>query len=289
MDTHAGAIDTGAGYVGAAMKRAGHNHGFEPLVRHGGYLPLEHFGLIGDGTAAALVGRDGTVAWLCLPRFDGDALFSSILDAEHGGGFRIAPADTVEARQRYEPDSGVLVTEMRSPTGLVHVVDCLTLRSGADLNEMSPLGAVSCSAPSPSSTAPSTWRSPWSRAAAPPPSGPARSSACARPRSRAWISTSPRPCPWTACARGSTCRSTTAPTSCSGGEAGLTAPTLRRCRRCWRERWRRGDAGRAQPSTRWSAASEPGTGCSPGICPKRSIRALVPSWGTTPRRSATWG
>jgi alpha,alpha-trehalase len=109
--------------------------GFSPLVPVDGYLPIEDFGLIGDGSTAALVGRDGTVAWLCVPRFDDDPLFCSILDARHGGGFRLAADGAVDARQRYEPDSGVLVTELRSPTGLVRITDCLALRTGADLSE----------------------------------------------------------------------------------------------------------------------------------------------------------
>ena len=108
---------------------------FTPLTRMGGYLPIEDFGLIGDGSSAALVGRDGTVAWLCVPRFDDDPLFCSILDAQRGGGFRLAPTETVASRQRYEPDSGVLTTELRSPTGVVRITDCLTLRAGADLDE----------------------------------------------------------------------------------------------------------------------------------------------------------
>ncbi len=108
---------------------------FSPVRDHGGYPPLEDVGLIGDGTTAALVARDGAVVWLCVPRFDSDPLFCSLLDVETGGAFRIAPEGLTEARQQYEPDSGVLVTELRSPTGVVRVTDCLTLRSGADLGE----------------------------------------------------------------------------------------------------------------------------------------------------------
>ncbi len=106
-----------------------------PLVYHDGYPALEDVGLVGDGTTAALVARDGAVVWLCLPRFDSEPLFCSLLDARRGGSFRLAPERVVEARQRYEPDSGVLVTELRCPTGLVRITDCLTLRSGADLAE----------------------------------------------------------------------------------------------------------------------------------------------------------
>lgn len=113
---------------------------FRPLSSIQGYLPIEDFGLIGDGSTAALVGRDGTVAWLCIPRFDDEPLFCSILDAARGGGFRLAPQPTVESRQAYEPDSGVLTTELRCPTGLIRVTDCLTLRAGADLTEDVPAG-----------------------------------------------------------------------------------------------------------------------------------------------------
>ena len=108
---------------------------FAPLTSHDGYPPLEDVGLIGDGTTAALVARDGAVVWLCAPRFDSEPLFCSILDHRRGGSFRIAPEPLVDARHRYEPDSGVLTTELRSPTGVVRVTDCLTLRSGADLTE----------------------------------------------------------------------------------------------------------------------------------------------------------
>ncbi|MDQ4145559.1 MAG: glycoside hydrolase family 15 protein [Actinomycetota bacterium] len=113
---------------------------FTPLSPIDGYLPIEDFGLIGDGSTAALVGRDGKVAWLCVPRFDDEPLFCSILDAARGGGFRVAPQGPVEARQGYLPDTGVLVTELRCSTGLVRVTDCLTLRARADLAEDAPAG-----------------------------------------------------------------------------------------------------------------------------------------------------
>lgn len=108
---------------------------FAPLAYIDGYLPLEDYGLIGDGASAALVGRDGAISWLCLPRFDSAPVFCSLLDHRRGGSFLVAPDNVVEARQRYEPDSGVLSTEMRSPTGLVRVTDAMTLRRGADLTE----------------------------------------------------------------------------------------------------------------------------------------------------------
>lgn len=108
---------------------------FMPVRRTDGYLPLEDHGLIGDGTTAALVGRNGAVSWLCLPRFDSPPVFCRILDTTRGGAFTIVPEDLMEARQFYESGTAVLVTEMRSRSGLVQVTDALTLRSGADLTE----------------------------------------------------------------------------------------------------------------------------------------------------------
>ncbi|MEV1084624.1 glycoside hydrolase family 15 protein [Streptomyces sp. NPDC050211] len=111
---------------------------FRPVRRREGYLPLEDLGLIGDGTTTALVGLDGSISWMCLPRFDAEPLFCGLLDHARGGHFTLAPEDVVEARQRYEPDTGVLTTELRSPTGLVRVTDALALRTGADLTDDTP-------------------------------------------------------------------------------------------------------------------------------------------------------
>jgi alpha,alpha-trehalase len=108
---------------------------FRPISYLDGYLPIEDHGLIGDGSTAALVGRDGAISWMCAPRFDSPPLFCRILDAQSGGAFTIAPEGLIESCQYYEPDTAVLVTEMRSRTGLLRVTDALTLRQGADLTE----------------------------------------------------------------------------------------------------------------------------------------------------------
>jgi alpha,alpha-trehalase len=78
---------------------------FRPVRRRDGYLALEDMGLIGDGTTSALVSLDGSVLWLCLPRFDSEPLFCGLLDHARGGRFTVAPDEVVEARQRYEPDT----------------------------------------------------------------------------------------------------------------------------------------------------------------------------------------
>ena len=106
-----------------------------PLLRHDGYLPLSDYGLIGDGRGCALVGRDGVIRWMCVPRFDTVPLFCGLLDRHHGGEFVIAPEQLQASRQYYLPNTGVLVTELRCPTGLVEVTDAFTLRSGADLTD----------------------------------------------------------------------------------------------------------------------------------------------------------
>src|SRR5919106_4377987 len=105
---------------------------------HGGYPPLADLGLIGDGSTAALVGLDGSVRWMCVPSFDSEPVFCALLDHTRGGEYRVAPDGLVEARQRYEPDTGVLITELRSDTGVVQLTDALALRSGADLTDDAP-------------------------------------------------------------------------------------------------------------------------------------------------------
>lgn len=112
---------------------------FVSLKPSGGYLPLEDYGLIGDCASAALVGRDGAVSWLCLPHFDNEAAFCHLLDRDRGGAFVIAPEGLAESRQAYVPDSGILVTEMRGPTGTVRVTDGMTFKQGADLTEGTPV------------------------------------------------------------------------------------------------------------------------------------------------------
>jgi GH15 family glucan-1,4-alpha-glucosidase len=108
--------------------------------RRDGYLPIEDHGLIGDGTTAALVGRDGAITWLCVPRFDSAPLFCGLLDTARGGAFEVAIEGLDASHQFYEGDSGVLVTELRAGRALVRLIDALPLRSGADLDEEAPAG-----------------------------------------------------------------------------------------------------------------------------------------------------
>jgi GH15 family glucan-1,4-alpha-glucosidase len=106
---------------------------FRPLEYRAGYLPIEDFSLIGDGATCALVGRDGSIPWMCVPRFDSEPLFCNLLDHARGGHFTIAPEDVLEARQLYEPDTAVLKTELRCRTGIVQLIDALAFRAGAEI------------------------------------------------------------------------------------------------------------------------------------------------------------
>src|SRR5262249_41381427 len=80
------------------------------------YPQIEHQAVSGDLHTAALVALDGTIDWLCLPRFDSPSLFASLLDDKRGGYFRIA-ATSPDARRRqmYLPDSNVLMTRFLTP------------------------------------------------------------------------------------------------------------------------------------------------------------------------------
>src|SRR5215467_10399984 len=113
---------------------------FRPVRLRDGYPQLEDLGLIGDGATVALVGLDGSIRWLCLPRFDSEPLFCGLLDRDRGGHFSITPDGLTEARQRYVPDTGVLITELRTATGVVRLTDALALRPGADLTDDVPGG-----------------------------------------------------------------------------------------------------------------------------------------------------
>jgi GH15 family glucan-1,4-alpha-glucosidase len=95
-----------------------------------GYLPIEDHGVIGDLHTAALVGIDGTIDWLCLPRFDAPSVFASILDDEKGGHFRLRPLTYVRSQQLYLPDTNVLLTRFLSSEGVAEVLDFMPIEAG---------------------------------------------------------------------------------------------------------------------------------------------------------------
>jgi GH15 family glucan-1,4-alpha-glucosidase len=90
---------------------------------------IEDYGLIGDMEAAALVGRDGAVDWLCLPRFDSPSCFSALLGDERHGRWRLAPAGDVHASsRRYRPGTLVLESDFETAEGAVRVIDFMPRR-----------------------------------------------------------------------------------------------------------------------------------------------------------------
>ncbi|KOG17626.1 MULTISPECIES: glycoside hydrolase family 15 protein [Streptomyces] len=90
---------------------------------------IDDYALIGDLQTAALVGRDGSVDWLCLPRFDSAACFAAILGDENNGHWRIAPKGATTCASRgYAEDSLVLETYWETRTGTVRVVDFMPQR-----------------------------------------------------------------------------------------------------------------------------------------------------------------
>jgi len=92
------------------------------------YLPIAEHGIVGDLHSIALVGTDGTIDWYCYPRFDSPSVFASILDAERGGFFRIAPVDGAFApKQLYFPDTNVLITRFLTPEGVGEVEDFMPI------------------------------------------------------------------------------------------------------------------------------------------------------------------
>jgi GH15 family glucan-1,4-alpha-glucosidase len=91
-------------------------------------LPLEDYAVIGNTRTAAVIGVDGSIDWLCLPRFDSGACFAALLGDEGNGHWQVAPAGGITSRRhRYLGDSLVLETVLGTDGGEVRVVDCLAL------------------------------------------------------------------------------------------------------------------------------------------------------------------
>jgi GH15 family glucan-1,4-alpha-glucosidase len=91
---------------------------------------IEDYAIIGDLEAAALVGNDGSIDWLCMPRFDSPACFAALLGDEGNGFWRIAPDEVTSVRRWYWEDSLVLETAFACPTGTVSIIDCMPIRAG---------------------------------------------------------------------------------------------------------------------------------------------------------------
>lgn len=90
--------------------------------------PIEDYALLGNCRSAALVSRDGSIDWLCLPRFDAAAVFAALLGNEENGRWRLAPSDPVESSTRqYLEDSLILETVYSTASGRARVLDLMPL------------------------------------------------------------------------------------------------------------------------------------------------------------------
>lgn len=98
--------------------------------------PIEDHALLSDQRTAALVTREGDIDWLCMPRFDSDALFTSLLGEERHGHWSLRIADGEVVSRRYLPGTMVLETQWRSPAGAATVIDLLPI--GAERGIPSP-------------------------------------------------------------------------------------------------------------------------------------------------------
>ncbi|GCF08685.1 glycoside hydrolase family 15 protein [Dictyobacter arantiisoli] len=97
-----------------------------------GYQPIEDYAVIGDMHTVALVGKNGSIDWYCLPHFDSPSIFGAILDAHNGGRFRIAPAESdsssIRHDQLYVPETNILITRFITRDGVAEITDFMSIR-----------------------------------------------------------------------------------------------------------------------------------------------------------------
>src|SRR5689334_17219690 len=93
-------------------------------------MRIEDYALIGDCHSAALVGRDGSIDWLCWPRFDSAACFAALLGSAENGRWKIFPAgQNVSVRRRYREDTLILETDLETADGAATLIDFMPARA----------------------------------------------------------------------------------------------------------------------------------------------------------------
>src|ERR671939_2155785 len=90
----------------------------------GAFTPIAEYGLLADCNSSALVSRDGSIDWLCLPRYDSDAVFARILDPE-AGHWSIRPAAEFTVQRRYLPGTLLVETTFTTDAGTVRLLDAM--------------------------------------------------------------------------------------------------------------------------------------------------------------------
>jgi len=104
----------------------------------GSYKDFEEYGMIGSLKTCALVGRDGSIDWLCLPELGSPSVFASILDSERGGRFQIKPSAGYESVQSYHGDTNILKTAFTTSLGKTVLTDFMEVDKGGSGNEHVP-------------------------------------------------------------------------------------------------------------------------------------------------------
>jgi len=94
------------------------------------YLPIEEYGMIGDLSTVALVGKNGSIDWCCLPDFDSPSVFGTLLDAGKGGSFRLAPVEqeSLGTKQMYFPETNILITRFLTHDGVGEITDFMPIK-----------------------------------------------------------------------------------------------------------------------------------------------------------------
>ena len=100
-----------------------------------GFLPIADYAMLSDSSSAALVAKDGSIDWLCLPRFDSSALFARLLDPD-AGHWQIEPTSAYTVERRYRPHTLVLETTFTTETGKARLVDALVFEEGQRGHEL---------------------------------------------------------------------------------------------------------------------------------------------------------
>jgi alpha,alpha-trehalase len=101
----------------------------QAVVSNEGSRPIADYGLLADCNSAALVDRDGSIGWLCLPRYDSPAVFAQILDPE-GGHWQIRPSGPYRSERRYLPGTLVIETTFTTESGSVRLTDAMAFADG---------------------------------------------------------------------------------------------------------------------------------------------------------------
>jgi GH15 family glucan-1,4-alpha-glucosidase len=101
------------------------------------YKPIEDYGIIGDLHTVALVGKDGSIDFMCFPEFDSPSLFAALLDSRKGGRFRISPLlEEAGHRQLYLPDTAVLLTRFLSSEGVAEISDFMPVEETGPVHNL---------------------------------------------------------------------------------------------------------------------------------------------------------